>query len=277
MQPTRKARIGMVSYINIGPIYEVWKDSVHRDDWEVIEAPPSRLNIMLAAGQLDLGFVSSYEYCQRPDQYRILSDLSISATGQVGSVFLFSQRPLEELDGQQVLLTNQSDTSVALSKIILEEFYKVRPIYCIGDVFNECFTKPATLAIGDEALRLISAETFAHCYDLGEVWKKHTGLPFVFAVFAVREDFCREYPEMLHLIHSELVRCKVEGKRDMRAICCRLAPKIPMTVEDCYRYLQGIEYDLTAEKQMGLAQFVEFLVKRADANPRALPLKIHNL
>ena len=50
-----------------------------------------------------------------------------------------------------------------------------------------------------------------------------------------------------------------------------------MTVEDCYRYLQGIEYDLTAEKQMGLAQFVEFLVKRADANPRALPLKIHNL
>ena len=131
MQPTRKARIGMVSYINIGPIYEVWKDSVHRDDWEVIEAPPSRLNIMLAAGQLDLGFVSSYEYCQRPDQYRILSDLSISATGQVGSVFLFSQRPLEELDGQQVLLTNQSDTSVALSKIILEEFYKVRPIYCM--------------------------------------------------------------------------------------------------------------------------------------------------
>ncbi|MBW2329001.1 MAG: ABC transporter substrate-binding protein, partial [Deltaproteobacteria bacterium] len=103
------ARIGMVNYINTAPIYEVWKEQVDRPDWQVIEAPPSNLNRMLAADELDLGFVSSYEYAVRPEKYRILSDLSISATGPVGSVFLFSTTRPEQLDDKLVFMTGQSD------------------------------------------------------------------------------------------------------------------------------------------------------------------------
>ncbi|NIA05506.1 MAG: ABC transporter substrate-binding protein, partial [Proteobacteria bacterium] len=77
------ARIGMVNYINTAPIYEVWKATINRPDWQVTEAPPSVLNRLLAADELDLGFVSSYEYAARPAKYRILADLSISATGPV--------------------------------------------------------------------------------------------------------------------------------------------------------------------------------------------------
>ena len=64
----------------------------------MVEAPPSTLNQMLAAGDLDLGFVSSYEYGVRSQQYRILPDLSISANGSVGSVFLFSRIDPKLLD-----------------------------------------------------------------------------------------------------------------------------------------------------------------------------------
>ena len=84
------ARIGMVEYINTAPIYEVWKALSIPEEWVVTTAPPSTLNRMLAADELDIGMVSCFEYAARPDKYRILADLSISANGPVGSVFLFS-------------------------------------------------------------------------------------------------------------------------------------------------------------------------------------------
>ena len=80
----------MVNYINTAPIYEEWKKSVNNPDWIITEEPPSTLNYLLAQDRLDLGLVSSYEYAVRPEKYRILRDLSISADGPVGSVFFFS-------------------------------------------------------------------------------------------------------------------------------------------------------------------------------------------
>jgi chorismate dehydratase len=62
------ARIGMVNYINTAPIYETWKkQGAQPAGWQMVEAPPVTLNRMLAAGDLDLGLVSSHEYCIRPE------------------------------------------------------------------------------------------------------------------------------------------------------------------------------------------------------------------
>jgi len=50
------------------------------------------------------------------------------------------------------------------------------------------------LVIGDAALKLAAAGTYAHRYDLGEEWKRWTGKPFVFAVVggdAGSEPRCR--------------------------------------------------------------------------------------
>lgn len=270
------ARIGMVKYINTAPIYEPWRDTVHRPDWLVVEAPPSTLNGMLATGELDLGFVSCYEYCKRPERYRILADLSISADGPVGSVFLFSLCPLAELRDAQVLLSSQSETSVALTRIILEEFIGVTPSYVSGEVGGiHHSASQAILAIGDDALRLSADGLFPHRYDLSEIWKEHTGLPFVFAVFAVREDFCQQSPEILQAIHRELLRCHQEGMTQLVAISARVAPRIPMSATLCHEYLSGIKYDLNVAKQQALAAFCALLIRRGEAAPAALPLKIY--
>src|SRR6266446_899676 len=42
------------------------------------------------------------------------------------------------------------------------------------------------LVIGDPALLLAARHAYALRYDLGEEWKRWTGLPFVFAVWAAR-------------------------------------------------------------------------------------------
>ncbi len=268
----------MVNYINTAPIYEVWKKTVKHGRWQVVEAPPSTLCRMLAAGELDIGVVSCYEYGMRPERYRILEDLSISANGPVGSVFLFSHVPMTELGGARVLLSNQSETSAALVKVILEEFVRVRPIYSSGEVCGgEGQKARAVLAIGDDALRLVSEKRYAFQYDLGEIWQQQTGLPFVFAVFAVREEFCRDHAGELAEIHGEFLRCRARGREEMLTICEQVAQRIPMPCENCYAYLRAIEHDLGPEKQQALERFFAHLIARGEASKAALPLKIHHL
>ncbi len=269
-------RIGMVNYINTAPIYEVWKRTVTDERFIVVEEQPAVLNRMLASERIDLGFVSSHEYCARPEKYRILHDLSISSTGPVGSVFLFSHTPMEQLDNTLVLLSNQSETSVCLVKIILEEFIGIQPQYIVGEVFgnisNSC---QAVLAIGDDALRLVSDGMYAYQYDLGEIWNKQTGLPFVFSVCVVREEFCREHGSLVEEVQKALVNCREQGKKEMSSICSRVAPRIPMDSDACYSYLQALEYDLGESKCLALEKFFSYLIDRGEASRQALPLRFY--
>ncbi len=269
-------RIGMVNFINTAALYEVWKETVHRPEWRVVEAAPAELNRLLLAGDLDLGFVSSLEYAEHPEHYQLLAGLSISSTGAVGSVFLFSELPPERLDGEGLSLSPQSKTSNALIKIILEDFYGVRPEYRLPG--ESCGAKGcrAQLAIGDQALRLKQAGHYPTVIDLGEVWQRHTGLPFVFAVWAVREEFRRRQGESLAAIHRELLRCTRQGRAELAAISRRVAPRVPMAETACLAYLQGIELDLDPDKLRGLTLFCEHLIRRGEARPEALPLKIHS-
>jgi len=273
-----RARIGMVNFINTAPIYETWKKRKHPQDWQVVEAPPSTLNKMLAAGELDLGFVSAYEYGVRPQDYRILGDLSISATGPVGSVFLFSRVDPATLGDHTVLLSGQSQTSICLVKVILEEFYHVKPRYVVGDVISEAADRAGgVLAIGDEALRLSAGSEFAYKLDLGEVWCRYTDLPFVFAVCAVREEFCRRAPQTVAAIHREFLLCRGKGRQQLESICLKVAPRIPMHPDECYVYLRAIEYDLSERKQLALERFFQYLIDRNEASVGSIPLKIEEL
>jgi chorismate dehydratase len=270
-----RARIGMVNFINTAPLYEIWQRTVTRSDWLVTEAPPTTLNRMLHAGELDLGFVSSHEYASRPDEYRILSDLSISATGPVGSVLLLCRMAPAELDGRLVVLSSQSQTSASLVKIVLEEFYGVTPRYISGKTTSpEAAAAAAVLVIGDEALRLRSDPAFPVRLDLGEIWRRQTGLPFVFAVWALRREFCDQDMDVVVEIHQELQRCVEEGQQQLRTIADQVAPRIPMSEKECYQYLRGLEYDLGEEKQAALRCFFEYLIKSGEASVGALPFQI---
>lgn len=267
--------IGMVNYINTAPVYEVWKQSVDNPRWDVVEAHPSCLNRMLAEDKLDLGFVSCFEYAVRPEKYRILEDLSISASGPVGSVFLFSKVGIQDLVGRQVLLSDQSETSACLVKIILEEFYGLEVNYQTGGVFSELADESlAVMAIGDDALRLANSNQYPIKLDLGDVWFKHTGLPFVYAVCAVQETACRNHPQEISRIQREFVRCRKEGAAQLHSICQSVSVRIPMDCDVCYDYLRGLEYDLGAKKQQALERFFGYLIKRGEISSDALPLKI---
>ena len=271
-----EVRIGMVNFINTAPLYEVWQRTVRNPAWQIVEAAPSVLNRMLFANELDMGLVSSQEYAVHPEDYLILDDISISSSGPVGSVFLFSKCLPEHLADNLVLLSGQSQTSVSLVKIVLEEFYRVYPVYEIGPALkgHEKEEIEAVLAIGDEALLLAQSDKYPYRIDLGKIWQEKTSLPFVFAVWAMRREFCKMNPGTVREIQRELLRCRQEGRNNLREISARVAPRVSMNADACYQYLLGIEHDLGPEKKKGLIRFIEYLIIRGEGAADALPLKI---
>ena len=136
----------------------------------------------------------------------------------------------------------------------------------------------ALLAIGDEALRLTRKGDYPFVLDLAELWHQRTELPFVFAVWAVREDFYLKHHNLVIEVRQELLRCIDEGKANLAAIAAKAAPRIPMSTGACHSYLQGIEYDLTEQKKKALQLFFQYLIGRSEAPKEALPVKFcHSL
>ena len=122
-----------------------------------------------------------------PDRYLILPGLSITSRTEVRSIILQSRVPMEELDGKKVALTTASATSVVLLRILLELRYKVvLPIPLSSRGRTIPFgSVDAMLFIGDLALKTRPTAEYPYLFDLGALWHRFTGLPFVFALWQV--------------------------------------------------------------------------------------------
>jgi chorismate dehydratase len=265
-------RVGKVSFINTLPIFYPLESGAVRHDFQIIEGTPVDLNGLLAAGELDLGLVSSVEYGRRFERYLLLPDLSISCKSQVCSVLLLARVNLEELDGQEILLTPKSDTSVALLKLLFSRRFSVQPRYRVADYHLPDCSWPdgsaAVLAIGDDALRLRKDPEVKLALDLGAAWHEWTGRPFVFAVWALRRETLAQRDGVVHRAHATLLRAREYGLRHLGQISETLGQCSWFSPGECGQYLQTIEYDLDADKQAGLKLFLDLLHEMGELNRR---------
>lgn len=176
-----RLKLGRARYINCEPVYYALEHGIVPAECEIHDGTPAELNQRLRSGDLDVSVISAMEAALRPEMYRLLPDLAIACDGPVESVILASKRPVDELDGLPVTLSRHSLTSVYLVRLLLEKAYHVRPRFVAE---AEAAEAVACLTIGDEALRL--GRQYRNSLDLGKAWHALTGLPFVFAVWAVR-------------------------------------------------------------------------------------------
>jgi chorismate dehydratase len=255
-----RLRLGRVRYINCEPVYYGLEQGVVAADCEILDGTPAELNGLLRAGDLDVSVISAMEAALRPGAYRLLPDLAIACDGPVESVLLLCERPVEELDGLPVSLTRHSLTSVYLVKLLLEKAYHVRPRFVADDE-----AAAARLVIGDEALRL--GPSCPHRLDLGKAWQALTGLPFVFAVWAVRAEVWAARATEVRRLHQALLRSKAYSRDHPEAVLTLAAARVDMPPEACRRYLrERLCFDLGPRHLEGLLTFLQML---ADAG--ALP------
>lgn len=256
--------MGRTDYINTRPVFYGFDKKVVKEEFVTTKGEPSYLNRLLAEGKLDISLISSAAYALNSEKYLILPDISISSFGPVGSVLLLSKVPFEKLDGKTILLTDSSATSIQLIKLLLTELFNVTPVYNKKKISldtalkNDCH---GVLSIGDEALRLKQQPIFPHVLDLGRAWRQLTGLPFVFAVWAVRTEFFSIHPEACKKIHSAILSSREYGLAHLAEISAEAHDNAGLTIQECGEYFNNLRYGLDGTYLKGLRSFFDCLHK----------------
>jgi chorismate dehydratase len=242
----RAVRIGAVNYLNTKPLIHDLETLA--PDAELILDVPGRLADLLADAKLDVALIPVIEYF-RAGCYSIVPNIAIASRGPVLSVTLFSRVPWAGI--RRVALDEGSRTSAALCQILLRKRYGVAPEVKSLPLERtaEEADADAVLLIGDRAMRAC-LPGFAHAFDLGQEWFDWTGLPFVYAFWAVRAG------AELGAVDVALLEAKRRGCTHIGGIAHREAPRLGLDAGFCRRYLANIiHFDLGPREQAGLHHY----------------------
>lgn len=233
-------RAGSVPYLNAAPL-------VRGLEGRLRLLPPSQLAVELRSGRLDAGLVSVTEVLFH-DAYDILDGLGVASEGEVYSVFLAYRGRLEDV--RRVRCDTASLTSVNLLRVLLAE-RGLRPVFEPLASVEDAAREDAVLLIGDGAIAFHRAGHPHTIWDLGAAWREWTGLPFVYAVWALRRGADTTG------LRRELVLAGERGQREMEAVV-REASGFDETFRRTYltRYTHHV---VGVREKAGVARFVELL------------------
>lgn len=241
-----KYKVSAVSYLNTIPFIYGLKQSKLMDTIDLQLDYPAICADKLIRGEVDIALVPVAVIPQLENAY-IISDYCIGSDGKVDTVCLYADVPIEEI--QTIALDYQSITSVVLLKILLNEYWQIKPKLNNTELGFEDKIKGrnAALVIGDRAFELNTKHQYI--YDLSAIWKKMTGLPFVFAAWVANtklpQDFIAAFNKALE-----------KGLRDIDKALALEGDNYP-NCENSKDYLNNrISYVLDAERQKGMELFL---------------------
>jgi len=247
MRTTSRPRVSVVKYLNTVPlIWGMVKGDQH-GKYDLDFTTPAKCADDLGRREAAVGIVPSIEY-QRIDALRILPGCSIASKETVRSVLLLSKVPIEKV--KTVALDNSSRTSAALIRVLLQKFYSrtVAASPVDPEPAKMLQQADAALLIGDPALTFNGENVLV--YDLAAEWKRFTGLPFVFAVWAGHEDaglgrFCQDFKAS-----------RDYGLEHIDEIACEYASRVGLAADAVKVYLkENIDYSLDEDNRRGLELF----------------------
>jgi len=213
----------------------------------VINDHPSSLAHDLNAGKADVALIPVADLFRHPELV-MLDGLCVAADGPVQSVLLKCNVPVGDI--KTVGRDPASATSNALAELLLKKHFG-----CEVEMHDFQAVQPpdAAVVIGDRALCAEPAP--AGDIDLAEAWKEMTGLPFVFAVWAVRKDF----PAIDEV--TEIARkAYVAGTASMEKFAERYSGELGGSVDFWLDYLtNSIHYELAERELEGLNTFRRLL------------------
>ena len=269
----RRPRVGHIQFLNCLPIYWGLVQSNALLDVELVKDTPDHLNDALVAGDLDISAISLVEYLRNADRLLVLPDLAVGSDGPVLSVNLVAQRPLAELDGCRVALGSTSRTGVLLARMWLAGVHGVHPEYfrCPPDLSQMLQEAQAAVLIGDAALRACyeAPGRGLGVHDLGQAWRDWTGLPMVFAVWAVRRDFAAANPGVVKEVHQAFCRSRDRALAEIDAIAERAARWEVFDRDTLAGYFRTLDFSLGPRQLAGLREFARRVAPLAGTDPAA--------
>jgi chorismate dehydratase len=254
-----RPRVGHIQFLNCLPIYWGLVRAGALLDVELTKDTPDRLNDMLVEGELDIGPISLVEYLRNADDLLLLPDIAIGSDGPVLSVNLVSQVPPAELDGRRIALGSTSRTSVLLARMWLEQVHGVRPEYftCPPDLSTMLLEADAAVLIGDAALRATydAPRRGLTVHDLGQAWRDWTGLPMVFAVWAVRRTYAEANPGLVKDVHSAFLSGRDDALAHVADVAAAAARWEVFDADTLATYFRTLDFSLGPRQVEGLQEF----------------------
>jgi chorismate dehydratase len=235
-------RVGSVPYLNAVPL-------TRGLEGEIILATPAKLAEMLRRDELDAALVSVTEVLFN-DRYDVLDGIAVASLGEVKSVLLAHRRPTDE--AQEIFCDTASLTSVNLLKVLLAE-QGLKPAFKPLPSYEPSSMPDFALLIGDPAIDFLQSPGSHRIWDLGSAWCDLTGLPFVYAVWALRRG----------IDHAPLRRQLREAKDfGLETLDHIISSRREYDFDFRKDYLSWhIHYHLGADEKRGLAKFMELLRK----------------
>jgi cyclic dehypoxanthinyl futalosine synthase len=241
-------RVAAVEYLNARPLYAALAD---------VPAVTLRLGLpaevarQIAEDEADVALMPVAAAATVGD-LRIARGMAIGARGPVRSVVIVSERPVDELTELSLDLSSRS--SVILARLLLRARRRGAEPRLIGCGPTEALAAVAgsrgALVIGDPAL---AAEgRFRYVLDLGEAWRQHTGLPFVFAAWFGREGALSAEGERV------LSEARDSGLLRRDEFADAHAERTGLSAESLRAYLRdSIRHELGDEERAGLTRFFD--------------------
>ena len=242
-----KTLVGRVPYLNCAPFFDGLDVG---ESWEWLDLPPRYLGREAEAGRVLGGPMALADYVRLKNQYERLGSLGIAVRGRCGSTMLFARRPIRQLEGATIAVSEETSTTAMLLRPILEQRYRVTPAaYRRGDVKDA----DAVLLIGDEALRAETTHTrYPFEADMAFEWWTWQHLPCVFAVWAVRKDAAPEDKQRLSRLMQHQLAVNL-GR--LRAIADARAESAGIPASAIAQYLGQFHYRFGAEEERAIEQF----------------------
>lgn len=242
--------IGRVSFINCEPLFHGLDES-----WSILPAPPSWLTGHLLRRDCILAPIPAADYAKNSDKLVLVPDLAISSKGEVGSVLLFGTKAIEEMD--TIALPSDSATSVTLLRYLVSK-RGLSPTYVemgpdLHGMLDRC---DGALLIGDRALE--SAREYPDLVelDLGLEWKRVSGHPMVFGVFAARRD---SDMAKVKLAYDALIERLIQFETDPKVrdeVIQVSSKKSSQDITRLERYFGEVINRIEAEDIVGLESFL---------------------
>lgn len=267
-----QTRMGRIDYTNCYPFYHnLFNDPLFKGaEIDLYESYPTKINLSMRKGQIDIAPISSLEYCNHQNDYYVLPGLAIAARDFSGSVMLISKKRIEDLDGETICLSRQSLSSATLLRILLRFQYKFTNKFIsskagIDELLQD---EQAVMAIGDEAL-FYKPSAFVYKYDLSKLWWQWTEKPFCFALWAVRKDFANANRSWVASLQKALQRNRDRNLQDIERFV-KEAFDVGFTdvrFPKLYGYFFNLIFSLDDEICTGLELFYR-LAHRLGISPR---------
>ncbi len=248
-----KTSVSLISYLNSKPFLYGLQNHRMPETIDLQLEIPAQTVEKLANKRADIGLVPVGGLCDL-DNYEIISNYCIGATGKVRTVVLASEVPVEKIE--TVLLDYQSRSSVMLCKVLAKHYWRKDFLWqnTTGNFHNHLINNnTAGVVIGDRVFDI--EKRYRYCYDLSEEWLEFTGLPFVFAVWVALKkpaaDFTAEFNAAL-----------AYGVNNLKEVAQTVKGKYPGVDINDY-FTNNISYPLDEEKQKGMAKFMKLAQKQA--------------